>query len=79
MVIVLCCLPYAHQRKEGGHKYSFFPEIWEKGMKMNEKKEIYKILMIVGGGVQLGPLATAATNGLFCQPRVIMMMEKLVE
>jgi hypothetical protein len=27
----------------------------------------------------LGPLGTAATNGLLCQPRVIMMMEKLVE
>jgi hypothetical protein len=33
----------------------------------------------VGGGVQLGPLGTAANNGLLCQPRVIMMMEKLVE
>jgi hypothetical protein len=33
----------------------------------------------VGGGVQLGPLGTADTNGLLCQPRVIMMMEKLVE
>jgi hypothetical protein len=33
----------------------------------------------VGGGVQLGPLATAATNGLLCQPRVILMMEKSVE
>jgi hypothetical protein len=31
-----------------------------------------------GVGVQLGPLGTAATNGLLCQPRVIMM-EKLVE
>jgi hypothetical protein len=31
------------------------------------------------GGVQLGPLGTEATNGLLCQPRVIMMMEKLVE
>jgi hypothetical protein len=27
----------------------------------------------------LGPLDTAATNGLLCQPLVIMMMEKLVE
>jgi hypothetical protein len=34
---------------------------------------------IVGGGVQLGPLGTEATNGLLCQPRVIMMMGKLVE
>jgi hypothetical protein len=34
---------------------------------------------IVGGGVQLGPLDTATTNGLLCQPRVIMMIEKLVE
>jgi hypothetical protein len=33
----------------------------------------------VGGGVQLGPLGTAATNGLSCQPRVIVTMEKLVE
>jgi hypothetical protein len=33
----------------------------------------------IGGGVQLGPLGTAATNGLLCQPRVIMIMEKLVE
>jgi hypothetical protein len=32
-----------------------------------------------GDGVQLGPLGTAATNGLLCQPRVIMMMEKLLE
>jgi hypothetical protein len=28
----------------------------------------------------LGPLGTAATNGLSCQPRVMMMMmQKLVE
>jgi hypothetical protein len=33
----------------------------------------------VGGGVQLGPLGTAATNDLLCQPRVILMMENLVE
>jgi hypothetical protein len=33
---------------------------------------------IVGGGVQLGPLGTAATNGLLCQPPVIMMTEKFV-
>jgi hypothetical protein len=32
----------------------------------------------VGGGIQ-GPLGTAANNGLLCQPRVIKMMEKLVE
>jgi hypothetical protein len=32
----------------------------------------------VGGEIQ-GPLGTAATNGLLCQPRMIMMMEKLVE
>jgi hypothetical protein len=37
------------------------------------------LIGIVGGGVQLGPLGTATTNGLLCQPRVIMMMEKLVE
>jgi hypothetical protein len=33
----------------------------------------------VRGGVQLGPLDTEATNGLLCQSRMIMMMEKLVE
>jgi hypothetical protein len=27
----------------------------------------------------LGPLGTAPTNGLLCKPRVIMMMEKLVQ
>jgi hypothetical protein len=31
-----------------------------------------------GGGIQ-SPLGTAATNGLLCQPRVITMLEKLVE
>jgi hypothetical protein len=35
-------------------------------------------ICILGGGIQ-GPLGTAATNGLLCQPRVIMMMEKSVE
>jgi hypothetical protein len=28
---------------------------------------------------KLGPLGAAATNGLLCQPLVIMMLEKLVE
>jgi hypothetical protein len=37
------------------------------------------LIGILGGGVQLGPLGTAATNGLLCQPRVIMMMEYLME
>jgi hypothetical protein len=37
---------------------------------------IFFLSGIVGGGVQLGPLGTAATNG---HPRVIMMVEKLVE
>jgi hypothetical protein len=36
------------------------------------------LIGIVGGGVQLGPLDTAVSNGLLCQPRVIMM-EKSVE
>jgi hypothetical protein len=40
---------------------------------------LFFLISIVGGGVQLGPLGNAATNGLLCQPRVIMMMEKLVE
>jgi hypothetical protein len=34
---------------------------------------------IVGGGVQLGPLGTAAANGLLCHSRVVMMMEILLE
>jgi hypothetical protein len=37
------------------------------------------LIDIVEGGVQFVPLDTAATNGLLCQPRVIMMMKKLVE
>jgi hypothetical protein len=44
---------------------------------------IYIYIFLIGivvGGVQLGPLGTAAANGLLCQPRVIMMMmQKLVE
>jgi hypothetical protein len=39
----------------------------------------YFFIGIVGIGVQLGPLVTAKTNGLVCQPRLIIMMEKLVE
>jgi hypothetical protein len=39
---------------------------------------IFFLIGIVGDGVQLGPLGTAATNGLLCQSQVIMM-EKLVE
>jgi hypothetical protein len=31
------------------------------------------------GGGGSSPLGTAATNGLLCQPRVIMMIKKLVE
>jgi hypothetical protein len=60
-----------HPRKQ----YSSQAPLWEPQIQ-------YIILIfligIVGGGVQLGPLGTAATNGLLCQPRVIMM-EKLVE
>jgi hypothetical protein len=37
------------------------------------------LIGIVGGGVQFGTLGTAATNGLLCQPRVILTMKKLVE
>jgi hypothetical protein len=37
------------------------------------------LIGIVGGRVQLGPLGTAATNGLLYQPRMIMLMEKMVE
>jgi hypothetical protein len=43
-----------------------------------ETKDLVE-LGIVGGGVQLDPLGTAANNGLLCQGRVIMMVEKLVE
>jgi hypothetical protein len=46
---------------------------------MHAGGKTFFLIGIVGGGVQLGPLVTAATNGLLCQPRVIMMMEKLVE
>jgi hypothetical protein len=52
--------------------------IGTKLLKRNCDVNFFKI-GIVGGGVQLGPLSTAATNGLLCQPRVIMMMEIMVE
>jgi hypothetical protein len=42
-------------------------------------KAYFFLIRIMGGGVQLSPVGTAATKGLFCQPCVIMMMEKLVE
>jgi hypothetical protein len=47
----------------------------------NQETSVFFFIGIVGGGgVQLGPLGTvAATNGLLCQSRGIMMMEKLVE
>jgi hypothetical protein len=41
--------------------------------------KIFFLIGTVGGGVQLGPLGTATTNGLLYQPWMIMMMEKLVE
>jgi hypothetical protein len=37
------------------------------------------LIGIVGGGVQFGPLSTAATNMPIVQPQVIMMTEKLVK
>jgi hypothetical protein len=36
-------------------------------------------IVCVWGGVQFGPLGTAANNDLLRQPLVIMMMEKVVE
>jgi hypothetical protein len=48
------------------------------GVIKNKAVPVLFLIGVVGGGVQLGPLGTAATNGLLCQPRVIMMMEKLV-
>jgi hypothetical protein len=45
----------------------------------NPYKIVINLIGILGGGVQLGPLGTAAINGLLCPPRVIMMMDKLVE
>jgi hypothetical protein len=37
------------------------------------------LIRLVGGGVQLGPLGTAATDWPIVPARVIMMMENLVE
>jgi hypothetical protein len=42
-------------------------------------QSVFFLIGIVVGGVQLGPLGTAATNGLLCQLRLIMTMENLVE
>jgi hypothetical protein len=41
-------------------------------------REKFKFKLYSGGWNQ-DPLDTAATNGLLCQTRVIMVMEKLVE
>jgi hypothetical protein len=46
---------------------------------VNSLKFLGKLEWGGGGGNQLGPLGTAATNGLLCQTRVIMMMKELVE
>jgi hypothetical protein len=40
---------------------------------------IKKNLNLYSGGWNQDPLDTAATNGLLCQPRMIMMMQKSVE
>jgi hypothetical protein len=40
---------------------------------------LINLICILGGGVQLGPPGTAATNRPIVAARVIMMMEKLVE
>jgi hypothetical protein len=40
---------------------------------------IFFLIRLVGVEVQLGPLGTAATDGLLYLPRVMMMMENLVE
>jgi hypothetical protein len=65
-----------HSKKEYTHAH------WENHIlttKHQRRRIAVFFIGIVGGGVQLGPLDTAATNGLLCQHRVIMMMEKLVE
>jgi hypothetical protein len=46
---------------------------------VSHRQEVIFKIGILGGGIKLGQLGTAATNDLLCQPRVIMMMEKLVE
>jgi hypothetical protein len=72
-----------HEWKTGG--VIKFRSISRKTIRLEEPTGItdYALLFfligIVGGVVQLGPLGNAATNGLLCQPRVIMMMEKSVE
>jgi hypothetical protein len=79
--------------REAGHSFHFVPRLgiqesipllphtssWRVAEGNFTLHEPFFLIGIVGGGVQLGPLGTAATNGLLCQPRVIMMMEKLVE
>jgi hypothetical protein len=45
----------------------------------DHKLRIKFFLNLHSGGWNQGPLDTAATNGLLCQPRVIMIMEKSVE
>jgi hypothetical protein len=72
MNVLIQCLCHAHYVSLVRHCILPVVFIWLQGYIMWH-------IGIVGGGVQLGPLSTAATNGLLCQPQGIMMMEKLVE
>jgi hypothetical protein len=45
---------------------------------IRNRQFLINLICIVGGGIQCA-LGTAATNGLLCQPRVIMMIEKSTE
>jgi hypothetical protein len=51
----------------------------ERGPQLVENATYIFLFYLYSGGWNQGPLDTAATNGLLCQPLVIMMMEKLVE
>jgi hypothetical protein len=43
------------------------------------RNELIFFKVVYGGWVHLGPLGSAITNGLLCQPRAIMLMQKTVE
>jgi hypothetical protein len=75
---------YVKYRSDRKYQRKFRHKFWDSRQKIHNfvnkltTTGLFFLIRIVGGGIQ-GPLGTAATNGLLCQPLVIMMMEKSVE
>jgi hypothetical protein len=60
-------------------KVKLYSQLLEWRVVWLQRNQYFFLIGIVGSEIHLGPLGTAATSGLLCQSRVIMMMDKLVE